>query len=196
MIAERVRAETRTYLNPSVAFFAPVAAAVLTPWVQPAVGGYASRLEPVVEMHNIVRQTQARAMTVSEIANNLKDAGLPISAIAEMGRVERKTVYAWLDGTAAREIHTSRMSQIHRALLPEERRDLRDLYRLWTTPLDDGSTLKSLLTAETLDAKAVSAAVAALTPKAASLAERRRRMAVPGGGANGFAKGLEVTTSR
>ena len=195
MTAERVRAESRTYLSPSVALLAPLAATVLTPWVQPAMGGHASRLEPVVELRQFVRQTQARAMTVSEIATTLKDAGLPISAIADMARVERKTVYAWLDGNSARESHTTRMSQIHRALLPQGQTDLRDLYRLWATPLDDGATLKSLLTAENLDAKAVSAAVAALMPKAASLAERRRRMAVPGGGANGFAEGLEVGTS-
>lgn len=193
MTAERVRADSHAHLSPSVFVFHVAALAVFTPWAHPVAGAPDSKLEPVVEVH-ATRRMAAPALAVSEMAGNLRDAGLPVSAIAEAARVERKTVYSWLDGAAARESHASRMGQIHRALLPDGRRDLRDLYRMWATPLADGTTLKSLLAAEALDAAAVRSALATLLPRAGALAGRRRRMAVPDG-ANGFAEGLEVATA-
>jgi hypothetical protein len=195
MITERVRPLSYGYLAPSVAFIQAVAAAYYFSALAPsAPGAPASRLEPVVEVMHATRQVASPTLAVSEMTKNLKDAGLPISAIAEAARVERKTVYSWLDGAAVRESHTARIAQIHKGLLPDTRRDLRDIYRMWATPLADGTTLKSLLAAEDLDVPTIRAAVASLMPNAEALADRRRRMAAAEG-VNGFAEGLEVATT-
>jgi hypothetical protein len=190
MSIQRVRPDSSGHLAPSVFFFQMAAAAYMTAWAPAPAGAVVSTLEPTVEIIHTGRQ-HGPALSVLEIVTNLKNAGLPISAIAEAARVERKTVYAWLEGTTVRDANTARMTDIYRALFPAGDRDLRDLYRMWSTPLPDGSSLKSLLAAEKLDAKAVAAAAVALTSKARALGERKRRMAIPGE-ANGFADGLEV----
>lgn len=151
-------------------------------WPRAIVEVRAPRLQPVL------------ALTVSEMIGSLRDAGLPISAIAEATRVERKTVYSWLDGGDARPNHVSRVAQVHGALPSASNRNLGDLYRMWSTPLASGVTLKSLLAAETLDMPTIRRAVDALYPKAEAAAARRRGMVAPDG-ANGFAEGLEVGIS-
>jgi hypothetical protein len=47
--------------------------------------------------------------TVQDMVVSLRDNGLPISAIAEIAKVERKTVYSWLDGTDVRETNAARV---------------------------------------------------------------------------------------
>lgn len=134
------------------------------------------------------------ALTVSEMVHDLREAGLPVSAIAEAARVERKTVYSWLDGTTdTREEHARRLKQVYQALLPAGPRDLRGLYRMWFTPLATGATLKALLAADHFDKAATSAAVKALWQKVNGGVPRHRLSGTVSGGSNGFIDGTEVT---
>lgn len=96
----------------------------------------------------------------------LKDQGLPISAIADIGRVERKTVYAWLEGSAAKPHNEERMESHYQALIAKGEGSLRHLYRLWRKPLDNGKSLSELLSAEHLDHNAIDAALAICWPMA------------------------------
>jgi AcrR family transcriptional regulator len=136
---------------------------------------------------------RARAFTTQERVRRLKDAGLPVSAIAEAAGVERKTVYSWLDGIEAQGPRGLRVAALHEALVGEAAvQDLREVYRFWTTPIAGGVTLKGLLAAPELDVDTIKQALAVLAPKAALAAERRRRIAVSDG-ANGFLEsGLEI----
>lgn len=97
------------------------------------------------------RDASSRSINFHELVRSLKDHGLPISAIAEIGRVERKTVYAWLQGGAAKPHNEERMEILYRMLVDEGKSSLRHLYRLWRKPIYDGKSLSSLLSAEHLD---------------------------------------------
>lgn len=121
------------------------------------IGSYVSRITPEV----VAPVVDVRAMVAT-----LRDGGLPVAAIAEMARVERKTVYAWLDGGEARPERESRLVALH-GLLTGAGLDLRGLWRVASRPLASGATLRQLLGAETLDATAVTAALRALEPAVA-----------------------------
>lgn len=101
------------------------------------------------------RGDSGRSINFHELVRSLKDHGLPISAIAEIGRVERKTVYAWLQGGAAKPHNEERMEILYRMLVDEGKSALRHLYRLWRKPIYDGKSLSSLLSAEHLDREAI-----------------------------------------
>ena len=147
------------------------------------------QLNPVVDL------TPSRdALTIPQMVKELKEAGIPVSAIAEAARVERKTIYNWLDGAAdARPLKAERLHAIYHALFPAGYRDLSDLYRLWATPLD-GATLRTLLAAEKLEAERIRKLVVALAPVARRTAATKARFTMPEG-PNGFIEGLETVAS-
>ena len=60
-----------------------------------------------------------------EMVAALRDQGLPITAIAEMMGVERKTIYAWLDGSAVRDENAARLSTLYQLLSRETDGDFR-----------------------------------------------------------------------
>ena len=60
---------------------------------------------------------------------NLRNGDLPISAIAEAMRVERKTIYSWLSGGDMRNANTQRAAQLHALLTGVAGVDIRTLYR-------------------------------------------------------------------
>lgn len=185
----RVLTRDQDHLSPSVAVVR-VASANMVAYDYHSVGERPpSRLNPVVGMAQSAIQSQI--LTVSEVVASLRAAGLPITAIAEAAQVERKTVYSWLDGAAnVRESHSSRMAQLYNLLLPAGHRDLHNLYRMWSTPLMEGVTLRSLLAADSLDEKRIRSAVTTLMPKAEAQ-HKRRMMAFDS--VNGFAEGIETT---
>jgi hypothetical protein len=119
-------------------------------------------------------------LTVTEMVAALRDGGLPISAIAEMARVERKTVYSWLDGAEVREENTFRVSELHRMLNHDKLADFRSLYRLWARPLEGDATLRSLLSAESLDETTIRQALNRLWPIARKHAGNTRHLASSG----------------
>lgn len=106
---------------------------------------------------------KASSANAQEMVRSLRDAGLPMAAIAEMARVERKTVYAWLDGGEARAERESRLAEIH-ALLIGSRLDLHALWRVSGRPLTSGMNLKQALGSEVLDEQVIREAFAELQP--------------------------------
>ena len=89
---------------------------------------------------------------------NLRDNGLPISAIAEIAKVERK-IYSWLDGTDVRETNAARVETLFR-LLDAAVIDYRSLHRVWNRNLSHGASVKD----EFLSEKAISDALNELAP--------------------------------
>jgi hypothetical protein len=113
------------------------------------------------------------AFSVPEMVTRLKDNGLPVAAIADIARVERKTVYSWLDGSATpRKQHEERMWTLFTLLRKAAGGSYRPIYRVWNSKGADGVTLKDLLTAESLDVRAIEAKLGEL----AGSIERYARM--------------------
>lgn len=159
-----------------------ISGAVLLVCVAPATGAFASygwartaRLQPIgsytsdgtpwraVDTRAAKPDTVISTPSVSEMVGALRDRGMPIAGIAELARVERKSVYAWLDGAEVRPVNEARMTALH-ANLASWGGDLRELRRVWNRPLASGASLHDLLVAEALDGAAIQAAMTELRP--------------------------------
>lgn len=102
-------------------------------------------------------------LAVKEMVARLRDNGLPIAAIAEIAKVERKTVYAWLDGSDVRGANATRVETLFR-LLNAATTDFRALHRCWNRKLQSGLTIKQLLCVDDLSEMAISDALSELSP--------------------------------
>jgi hypothetical protein len=112
------------------------------------------------------------ALTVPEMVRAFRDNGLPISAIAEIAKVERKTVYSWLDGgVEVRGSKAARVEALYR-LLSGATSDYRSLYRVWNRKLDHAHSIKELLCASDLSEPAIRDALKELSPVIKRYSER------------------------
>jgi hypothetical protein len=93
-------------------------------------------------------------MSTTDMVARLRDGGLPIASLADILDVERKTVYAWLNGTAPRGGNISRIDTLYE-LLGDGRVDLRSLHRLWNRRLEHGYSIRDLLSAKDLSVPAI-----------------------------------------
>jgi hypothetical protein len=119
-------------------------------------------------------------LTAQEMIAGLRANGLPISAIAEAMRVERKSIYSWLNGGDMRSANIQRAGQLHTLFNSVASVDARDLYRFWNTPTDGKATLRELMIAETIDEAATAGALNKLRPAALRAMENERKMAQQG----------------
>lgn len=156
----------------------------------------ARRLPPVADLASIrLQDAPGDVLTGQQMAVALRDAGLPVSALAEAVGVERKTVYAWLDGVEPRGANASRLAAVHEALLGGGLESLREAYRYWSTPLVGGASIRDLLAAPKIDTASVRDAVSVLLSRAEESSTRRARLAIAGG-VNGLTEGsLEIGES-
>jgi hypothetical protein len=122
-----------------------------------------TEIKPVTNVHVL--------LTVQDMIRSLRDNGLPISAIAEIAKVERKTVYSWLDGTDVRETNAARVETLFRSL-DLAAIDYRGLHRVWNRKLSNGHSIKEFLCAEFLSEKAISDALTELSPAIKRHSER------------------------
>jgi len=105
-------------------------------------------------------------ITAKEIVSWLHNEGLPMSAIAEISRVQRKSVYAWINGKDIRPLNQKRLEILYTLLSKDKIADLLSLYRTWDRSLKGGKPLHNLLKQNTLDSSAISAALSELWPVA------------------------------
>jgi hypothetical protein len=121
----------------------------------------------------LFERTQALSFSLPDMVTAMRDSGFPAKAIAEIARVDRKTVYSWLDGEGPLcEQHQDRVRTLYGLLRKATDGHFRPIHRVWNAKWDDGVTLRDLLTAESLDAVAIQAK---LTGMARSI-ERYTRM--------------------
>ena len=134
--------------------------------------------------------------TAQEIIAALRKGGMPVSAIAEAMRVERKTIYAWLSGGEVRKPNLQRADQVHALLTRVSGVEVRGVYRFWNTKMDSNKTLRDLMTSENIDELAVRSALDNLRPAALRAMAVERKMSrqgptntvldeIPEAGANG-----------
>ena len=142
------------------------------------------RIEAIASFAPRAKTGQLRAtspVSAQEMIAGLRKGGLPISAIAEAMRVERKSIYSWLNGGDMRSANTQRAAQFHRLFIGAVAGvDARNLYRFWNTPVDGQKTLRDLIVAENLNEAATAAALNKLRPAALRAMETERKMARQG----------------
>ena len=112
------------------------------------------------------RKDATGAITPSQdIVTKLRDDGLPISAIAEMINVERKTIYSWISGAPIKNSNQERLESIYQILSERKEASYKNLYRYWNRNID-GVTLASLLKQEYLNKQKISEVLSILWPLA------------------------------
>jgi hypothetical protein len=112
-------------------------------------------------------------ITGQEIAQWFRKGGLPIAVIAQIVRVERKSVYAWMDGGHIRPQNQKRIEQLYALLSGYGQEDLISLYRFWKRQLSSGQSLGDLLIEENLNVRAIQKALSELRP----LVKKAKQMA-------------------
>ena len=105
-------------------------------------------------------------LSPSEIVMWLKNEGIPIALIAEITFVERKSVYAWLNGGAIRPYNQERLEKIYTLLNKNKTASLRNLYRFWTRIIPNRRSLASLFQDKNLDEQAIHLVLTHLWPLA------------------------------
>lgn len=150
----------------------------------PSAWARAQRIDPIATYATgiAVEQPEQAVLTVQEMVQAMRDGGMPVSAIAEMAGVERKTVYTWLEGTLAKTDRAQRVVELYSVLfaagVPME-----GLWRVWGRTLSTGVSLRDLLKSRMLDREAILAGCSELQP----IVERQAARAnVRGGPAAGF----------
>lgn len=98
---------------------------------------------------------KSKFLSANEIVLWLKNEGMPIAIIAELTFVERKSVYAWLDGGAIRSHNQERLEKIYSLLNENKRASLRNLYRFWSRTLPSQRSLTELFQDKILDETAI-----------------------------------------
>lgn len=135
--------------------------------------------------NDVERRTIGDDRTGQELAIVLRDMGLPISAIAEMSRVGRKTVYSWIDGevTLPSVANLDRLRTLCSLLSEVPPGSMRLFHRLWERPVVGSVTLKEALTGPTANPEAARMALIALRPAVDRLlAGQARKANKPDGG--------------
>lgn len=118
------------------------------------------------------------SLTVHEIVRVMRENGLPVSAIAEMARVERKTIYSWLDQAASvRPQNEERLRLIFALIKDSTGGNYRQLHRVLNQKGVDGQSLRDQLSAENLDLDALRQRIKDLQPTMDRYAKFERRNA-------------------
>ncbi len=137
----------------------------------------AYRIEPTASFASKLDPLQwVSLMTAQEMIADLRRAGMPVSAIADAMRVERKTIYAWLNGGDVRTANVQRAAQIHTLLSGTADVDVHGVYRFWHTALLGKHTLRDLIAAENIDELKVRSVLNQLRPAALRATASEKKM--------------------
>jgi hypothetical protein len=124
----------------------------------------AKQVEGAVRPH-IVASVKLAAKSTRDLVGDLRTMGMPISGIAEVVGVQRKTVYSWLNQDAIAEPRNhDRLQAVYDLLRQEPPGSLQFLTRHWERQMIEGGTLKEVLAAESLDLERAHKALEWLRP--------------------------------
>lgn len=115
------------------------------------------------------------SLPVTKIILSLRSEGIPLAAIANMARVERKSVYSWLNDGAIRLENQNRMEQIYDLLFNNKQANLLYLYRFWNMKIWNGISLNNLLSEKNLNTTAIKQALSKLWPLAKKYEQNLRQ---------------------
>jgi len=109
-------------------------------------------------------ETKGPSLTAQEIVSWFRSEGLPTATIADIARVERKSVYAWMNGGLIRQPNQERLEKLYGLFTEEKQTELIHIYRFFHRRLMNGTTLGALLCQEWLDVQAIKSALTELWP--------------------------------
>ena len=98
-----------------------------------------------------VYDTAAVQLEFGDMVASLRDNGLPVSVIADLMQVERKSVYAWISGTQPRQDARERLSEAYPVLNDAFGGQFKTMHRVWRLKDPEGVTLEKLCTADQID---------------------------------------------
>lgn len=156
---------------------------------------YSGAVEGIKSSYTLLKND---SLSPSEIVVWLKDEGLPIALIAEITFVERKSVYAWLQGGAIRSHNQERLEKIYSLLNENKMARLKNLYRYWSRIIPNQRSLASMFQDKALDETAIRNVLSYLWPLAEKEQNREvsRQLSSEQITSNSFLReSREVTTS-
>lgn len=109
-------------------------------------------------------QMPAAALDFGASIKEMVDGGLPVSTVADLMNVERKTVYAWMKGAQPRQEAVARLADLFPVLHDRFGASWKTAHRLWRTKASDGSTLGEILSARQVDLGGLQRHLDALAP--------------------------------
>jgi|GEM_PF-4590289 len=112
--------------------------------------------------HNIIFEVPR--LTPNQIVLFLRNDGLPISIIAEIMKVQRSTVYAWLKNGKIQSHNQLRLEKLYSLLTEEKQASLLHLHVFWNRHLSFETTISQLLTEEDLQPHFIKMALQELWP--------------------------------
>lgn len=112
-----------------------------------------------------VANDAAVTLAPKDMLQDFKNGGLPISAIATIMGVERKTIYAWLDGSPLKLANEDRVSSVYQVLNEGKTASYRNLYRYMSKKVD-GHTLLDVLSDDSFDEQLAKSILTKLWPMA------------------------------
>jgi hypothetical protein len=123
-------------------------------------------------------------VSLKEMVSELKAKGCPITTIAEIAGVERKTVYSWLDGSSTPQADREmRVASVYHMLSEAVSGEFGVLHRVWRSTTRDRTSLESIFSTAQVDLGAVRDQLAYLQSSIMNLrAADERRKARPGKG--------------
>lgn len=109
---------------------------------------------------------ESSVLSTMQIVKWMREEGIPISAIADIMNVERKSIYAWINGSAIHEHNKERLEQVYSLLNENKMASLRNLYRFWYRKVLHEKSLSILFHETFLDKPSIRIALKKLWPLA------------------------------
>jgi hypothetical protein len=129
-------------------------------------------------------------VSLQEMVAELKAKGCPVTTIAEIAGVERKTVYSWFDGTKPQADREDRVASVYPMLKEAVGSDFGVLHRVWRSKTREGASLESIFSSADVELAAVRDQLAYVQSSITNLRTAdERRKTKPGkgmGGENGY----------
>jgi len=115
---------------------------------------------------------ESAIFSTQQIVKWMRDEGMPISTIADIMNVERKSVYAWLQGSACHEHNKEKLELVHLLLSENKIASLRNLYRFWSRKVLEDKSLAILFHETFLDKRSIRIVLKKLWPLAKNEQEK------------------------
>jgi hypothetical protein len=116
--------------------------------------------------YQVTTTTQEKKISIQDMICRLREDGLPLSVIADIVKVERKSVYSWLGGAAIKLENQERLETLYNLLFIGKQASLLYLYRYWNKKILAGLSLRDLLMEKVLDVVVIRQALHDLWPMA------------------------------
>lgn len=122
---------------------------------------------------NYINVSEKKLPSPHEIVEWFREEGLPVSAISDMIKVQRRSVYSWLKNGSMKSNYQERLILIYELLSENKQAALKYLYHFWNCKIQNGKSLKFFLNQSNLDIQSIKKIISMLWPMAKKYQELR-----------------------